>query len=144
MTMTTELVELADRLEAFTRVSESGRSDDGIEGAIIPGKDCYDFDDDMMAAATAIRALASRAGEWLPIESAPETERILIFKDGKQYAAQWVKNPWTGDVAWSLGELGEGNRALVVGPSLWQPLPAAPEPVAVGSSNLSNDEEEAP
>lgn len=124
MTMTTELVELADRLEAFTRVSESGRSDDGIEGAIIPGKDCYDFDDDMMAAATAIRALASRAGGH------PDTVRMDWLADmdnaigNVQLPAVCVMNN-LHDMRAAIDE------AMRLDPEIAAVIAAAPEPVAV-------------
>lgn len=53
------LMELADRLAALPKISESGRNDDGIEGVAIPGVDCYHFDDLMRQAATQLRTAAA-------------------------------------------------------------------------------------
>ncbi|HZF98271.1 MAG TPA: hypothetical protein VEY92_08525 [Pseudoxanthomonas sp.] len=64
-----------------------------------------------------------RAGEWQPIETAPKGRRVLVRKDGKQYAADWVQNPWTGEVAWCIGDLGDGERVLVMNPDEWMELP---------------------
>lgn len=57
------LMELAERLSALPKISESGRNDDGIEGVAIPGVDCYDFDDLMKQAATQLRTAAAEGGE---------------------------------------------------------------------------------
>ncbi|WP_162434591.1 Lar family restriction alleviation protein [Pseudoxanthomonas koreensis] len=76
-------------------------------------------------------ALTPPAGglpEWQPIETAPRDVQVQLHKAGKQYVGQWALNPLTGEVAWSLGELGGGDRALIVGPTHWMPLPAAPSP----------------
>lgn len=63
---------------------------------------------------------------WQPIATAPETRAVQLFKDGKQYVGTWAKNPWTGAVAWCIGELGEGNRALLENPTHWRELDAPP------------------
>ena len=135
--MTTELVELADRLDAecSRRIMQSNPS----------SADYYDPADPrrilMTEAATAIRALASRAGGWLPVDSAPKDgTAILAFwkplegwpyaDDGSNYAvAQFRDHEWRpagndDDTEWDT-------------PYCWQPLPeppAAHEPVAEGSA----------
>ena len=80
------------------------------------------------------RALASRAGGWLPIESAPkdgaEVDIWCPDDDGGYRVADayWcqINNKWhvTGDswMTWA-------NQ-----PTHWRPLPAAPEPLAEGSA----------
>lgn len=66
-------------------------------------------------------------GAWLPIESAPHARPVSLFKDGKQYVGQWVQNPYTGAEAWSTGELGNGERVLLMrSPTYWRELPTPP------------------
>ena len=48
--------------------------------------------------------------------------------DGKVYAGTWAKNMLTGDIGWVIGELGDGQRAILTAPTHWMPAPEAPEP----------------
>lgn len=65
---------------------------------------------------------------WQPIETAPTKSRVLLAKDGKVYAGTWAKNMLTGDIGWVIGELGDGQRAVLTAPTHWMPAPEAPEP----------------
>lgn len=136
--MTTELVELAEAWEA-----EANQMDDDPDiFACLPHA--------VRQCATELRALASRAGGWRTIDSAPtsidpmlgDVKDCLVYgpEVGRKMGRAW-RYPDGRAKAQAYGFHGEWEITH------WQPLPeppAAPEPVAVGSNNLSNDEEESP
>ena len=146
MTMTTELVELADRLEALAGALGNIDPDGGSAGYRLLG-DAYGEAEEIAAA---IRALASRAGGWRPIAEAPvssdpmlgDVEDCLVYgpEIGRKMGRAWKYAD--GKVrAQAYGFHGDWKITH------FQPLPeppAAPEPVAEGSNNSTNDEEEAP
>lgn len=87
---TNALMELADRLAALPKISESGRNDDGVEGVAIPGVDCYDFDDLMQEAAAQLRTAAAEGGEvkpfgWLATYQNGEKELIYSLPTDPDY-----------------------------------------------------------
>lgn len=64
--------------------------------------------------------------EWQPIETAPKDCQILLHKaGGDMHVGVWVQDPWTGDEAFAIADLGEQGRAIVK-PTHWQPLPPPP------------------
>lgn len=62
---------------------------------------------------------------WQPIATAPKDRRILIWCNGEMYVGIWAKNVGTGDVAYVIADLEDGNRAIVKA-TAWQELPAPP------------------
>ena len=133
MTMTTELVELADRLaDAIDTNMMDGTARRTLHGLT-----------------TELRALASRAGgdgdsKWRDLLLAIVTERPKRSRNHHGDApghSHYIAGIWDSDngvlagkecawcKAWREAELYLATKA------------AAPEPVAVGSNNLSNDEE---
>lgn len=75
---------------------------------------------------------------WMPIESAPKNESVLVFAGGQQYVA-WFQDdatdPWheEGDAEsaqnelWCVTDNKHGPYALRGSrPTHWQPLPAPP------------------
>lgn len=83
------------------------------------------------AAINAITAALRAAPEWLPIDTAPKDDRVLVrCESSSVYAAHWVQNPVTGDEAWLVCALEDGAQMLVH-PAEWMPLPAAVRPQGV-------------
>lgn len=143
--MTTELVELAERPE-FT-VDEALRIAD-------QNADSYEkvasVSRTLAAEVRRLRALASRAGGWLPIDSAPrDGTQVFVYAPGETLfptAAEYKSSAYFakeyGDAGymdegwyWSYGYPNDMHEETIT-PTHWQPLPeppAAPEPVAVGS-----------
>jgi hypothetical protein len=120
--MTTELVELAKKWQD----EAAGTWGESVEHATL--QRCSDE----------LRALASRAG----------------VPDGRELLAKYMR--YVGDVE-GIDYVSSGYRGYsgdqTFTPEEWAELarisdevngPAAPEPLAVGSNNLSNDEEESP
>ena len=69
---------------------------------------------------------AQTAGKWQPIATAPHDKQVLLYKDGgDMHVGRWVKNPYTGDEAFAIAELGEHGRAIVH-PTHWAELPMPP------------------
>lgn len=66
--------------------------------------------------------------KWQPIETAPTDKKILIWNGKDCHCAQWVKNPYTDEVAWCIAELGGGDRVITKA-IYWMPLPDAPEEI---------------
>lgn len=62
---------------------------------------------------------------WQPIATAPHDCQVLLFKGGDMYVGCWVQDPFTGDEAFAIAELGDHGRAIVH-PTHWCPLPAPP------------------
>ena len=128
--MTTELVELAERFEALAGALGNIDPDGGSAGYRLLG-DAYGEAEEIAAA---IRALASRAGVPDGFVLVP-----LVLTDEMAQAghkAQWDVEPdgeLHGDKTISLNAIYRRIYAAQIA--------AAPEPVAVGSNNLSNDEE---
>lgn len=68
--------------------------------------------------------------EWKPIETAPRDRRIIIWTGVEKYCAHWVKNPFTGDEAWLVGNLhtdGENDQLVIENALLWAEAPKNPE-----------------
>lgn len=59
---------------------------------------------------------------WHPISTAPRGERILVKTEHDIYAAEWVQNPETEDVAFMIGRDSSGD-ALIVRPTHWAHIP---------------------
>lgn len=70
-------------------------------------------------------AVDARATAWRPIETAPHDRQVLLFREGDMHVGCWVTDPYTGDEAFAIAELGDRGRAIVH-PTHWRPLPAAP------------------
>lgn len=64
--------------------------------------------------------------EWQPIETAPHRGQVLLYLNGDMYVGVWTQNPYTGDEAFAVADLGEHGRAIVH-PTHWMPLPEPPE-----------------
>jgi len=62
---------------------------------------------------------------WQPIQTAPKSERILIWTGQTMYCAFWVKNFVDDHEAWAVAELGGGDR-LIAQATHWMPLPEPP------------------
>ena len=58
-----------------------------------------------------------------PPETAPKDRRILVESDGDFFCANWVKNPYTGDEAWAIAQLKNGDRILIRKIDCWYELP---------------------
>jgi len=58
-----------------------------------------------------------------PPETAPKDRRILVESDGDFFCANWVKNPYTGDEAWAVAQLKNGDRILIRKIDCWYELP---------------------
>lgn len=67
---------------------------------------------------------------WQPIETAPKDKRIIVWTGRERYVAHWVKNIETDDEAWMIGELCDGNQAVVKA-VLWHEAPALPVNVVI-------------
>jgi len=166
MTMTTELVELADCICGAVVDQEecpypSGRDLEPGTGRQVYvvnctnencGWQCLGWGADGARKAWNTRALASRAGGWLPIESAPKDGTAVLGYWGSSLGAhRHVSGSNYGITAFcqTTGEWYDASESdneddVWDEPSRWQPLPeppAAPEPVGVGSNNSTNDEE---
>ena len=123
--MTTELVELLVRVDAALCTAGLADNHELRQGIA--------------------RALASRAGVpdgWVSVkdrlpERAGIAGAVLAFDAARPGKGVWLETihpSWWGAYNDALGE-------WVAEVTHWQPLPAAPEPLAVGSSNSTNDEE---
>ena len=133
--MTTELVELADRLEA-----ESGRLTNWSSNPNDPNlQPMHDHQTKALLteAANELRALASRAG----VDGDTVRMDWLADRDNAignvQLPAVCVMNN-LHDMRAAIDE------AMRLDPEIAAVIAAAPEPLAEGSNNLSNDEEESP
>ena len=149
--MTTELVELADCICGAVVDQEecpypTGRlSDPGPGRAVFQvvctnpecGWQAIGFGADGARKAWNTRALASRAGGWLPIESAPRDGSLILVvgnnfgmpERGNHFAVAAFEH---GGFWEQTDPDPEGEMSYL---THWQPLPeppAAPEPVAVG------------
>lgn len=63
------------------------------------------------------------SASWRPIATAPHRGRLLLrTESGETYVGEWVQDPFTGDEAFAVADLGEHGRAIVH-PVLWMPLP---------------------
>lgn len=71
-----------------------------------------------------IRALPEKlAGlQWLPIETAPAEQRVLVFEPGINGDGRAIAHSWNGQ--WFAGDIKDENE---VWPTLWMPLPPKPE-----------------
>jgi hypothetical protein len=56
----------------------------------------------------------------------PKGERVLLWTGLNQYIGQWVQNPLTGDEAFSIYDLENGER-LIVKATHWDWLGSPPE-----------------
>ena len=125
--MTTELVELAKKWQD----EAAGTWGESVEHATL--QRCADE----------LRVLASRAGGWLPIESAPTKQRVLVCggdtPNGTAIATcdPGRYTPWHESHdelpmvrSWYADTM--SGRSIWPHPTHWRPLPAAPEPLAVG------------
>jgi hypothetical protein len=56
----------------------------------------------------------------------PKGERVLLWTGSNQYIGQWVQNPLTGDDAFSISDLENGER-LIVKATHWDWLGRPPE-----------------
>ena len=63
--------------------------------------------------------------EWKkqPAETAPKDRRILVESDGDFFCVNWVKNQYTGDEAWAVAQLKNGDRILIRKIDCWYELP---------------------
>lgn len=67
------------------------------------------------------------AGKWLPIESAPEDDAVLIYTtSGWIDTAYYVADEDTGERIWEW--FGAGKIHPKHTPTHWMPLPDPPEP----------------
>lgn len=64
---------------------------------------------------------------WGPIESAPKSQRLLVWSGQEMYCARWAQNIETGHEAWVIAEWGDEGDCLMVTPSHWMALPAPPQ-----------------
>lgn len=62
---------------------------------------------------------------WQPIKTAPKNKRIIVWTGQEIYAAHWVKNIENGHEAWMIGEMKNGDQA-VVNALLWHVAPENP------------------
>ena len=58
-----------------------------------------------------------------PPETAPKDRRILVESDGDFFCVNWVKNQYTGDEAWAVAQLKNGDRILIRKIDCWYELP---------------------
>ena len=59
-----------------------------------------------------------------PPETAPKDRRILVeAESGEFYCVNWVKNQYTGDEAWAVAQLKNGDRILIRKIDCWYELP---------------------
>lgn len=66
------------------------------------------------------------ADEWQPIETAPHDRLVLLFCASRDmHVGGWVQNPWTGNEAFEIADLGEQGR-VIVHPTYWRELPEPP------------------
>lgn len=65
-------------------------------------------------------------GKWKSIESAPKHCDCLVWTGKNLFVAFWVQNPITGDEAFAIADLEDGDR-LLVRPTHWMPLPKPPK-----------------
>jgi hypothetical protein len=56
----------------------------------------------------------------------PKGKRVLLWTGSNQYIGQWVQNPYTGDEAFSIYDLENGER-LIVKATHWDWLGSPPE-----------------
>ena len=68
-----------------------------------------------------------KKNKWQLIKSAPRHDRILLWTGQNQYIGQWVKDPETGDEAFSLADLPNGE-CVIVKATHWDWLGMPPEP----------------
>ena len=61
--------------------------------------------------------------KWQPINTAPKDKRILVFTGQEIYAAHWVQNIETEHEAWMIGEMENGDQAVVNAVS-WCEIPS--------------------
>lgn len=141
--MTTELVELADRLDK--KVCDLWLAGSNYREGTAGWNKYNDLIKLLTEAAIAIRALASRAGGWVSVkdrlpDKAGLAYPVLAFNAERPRKGVWMETmhpSWWGQFIENCNEWG---------PTIthWQPLPeppAAPEPVGLGSDNSTNDEE---
>jgi hypothetical protein len=66
---------------------------------------------------------------WRDIETAPKSGRILVCNahSGVIHAAEWSKNPFSGDEAWRVARINDDGDCLVMHATHWMPLPTPPE-----------------
>lgn len=79
-------------------------------------------------AAIAAQNPEKHAPTWEPIETAPKGRRVLVRTESEIYAATWVQNPLTGDVAFCVGRIGNpdgDNDQMLIYPKEWMELPIA-------------------
>lgn len=50
---------------------------------------------------------------WHDIESAPKDRRIIIATEDNLYIAKWAQNIWNGEEAFSVGDIGGGDRLII-------------------------------
>ena len=120
MTMTTELVELADKWQDEAAMhhtrAESVSATDPIESGIFKAAAAT-----LRSAADELRVLASRAGGWLPIESAPKDHLPRLYLCRGRVVQGFVDVTDTLMVQHELGW-----RRMRRNPSHWRPLPTLP------------------
>ncbi len=65
-------------------------------------------------------------GTWMPIETAPKKERVLLWNGTGMYCGHWAKSIETDDEAWIIAEFGNDGDQLLIKATHWMPLPAPP------------------
>lgn len=82
---------------------------------------------DWMRATPAAPVAAPALSDWQPIATAPKDQRCIVWNGQERYAAHWGQNPFTDDEAWIVAGWGSDGDQLLVKPTHWMPLPAAPK-----------------
>ena len=142
--MTTELVELADRLEA-----ESGRLTNWSSNPNDPNlQPMHDHQTKALLteAANELRAIASRAGGWTSVKDRLPgvCDHVEVYPDPRDetycfYAHHDGGMNGVKAGRWYFNDRDGYDNEIKV--TYWRYETAAPEPVAVGSNNSTNDEE---
>jgi len=65
-------------------------------------------------------------GTWMPIDTAPRDERVLLWNGTGTYCGHWAKSIETDDEAWIIAEFGNEGDQLLIKATHWMPLPAPP------------------
>lgn len=66
-------------------------------------------------------------GTWMPIDTAPRDERVLLWNGTGMYCGHWAKSIETDDEAWIIAEFGNEGEQLLTKATHWLPLPEPPE-----------------
>ena len=66
--------------------------------------------------------------KWQLIDTAPKDKRILVFAGKSMYVGIYAQHTKTNEDCWIVAEFGDnGERALIVKPTHWHPLPEPPK-----------------